>query len=536
MPGVDSPEAAAVLARLRERNVLPRLWDRDHTLWSPSPREITDRLSWLDIIAPMREQAPDLRAFAEEVRQEGHQHVVVLGMGGSALGTEVLRQTFPAAPGYPRLLVLDSTVPAQLDIVSNQIDPARTLFLVSSKSGGTIETLSFYRYFRGLVESAAAAAGDAGRNFVAITDPGTSLETLAKEAGFRRAFVNPADIGGRYSVLSYFGLLPAVLAGTDVERLLDRAALMREACGPSSLVEDNPGAQLAAFLGAMSAQGRDKVTVVTPSPLDSFGLWVEQLIAESLGKDGKGVIPVSGEPLPDPRAYGDDRTFVYLQVAAEPDSATTKAVDAIAAAGHPVARLELKDRFDLGAEFFRWEMATALLGAILGVHPFDQPDVQGSKDNTDAVLDWFLQSGRLPEPAVAGTLAELLSLARGGEYLAIMPYFAMGGDCEKLLGQLRQRVMERYRTATTVGYAPPFCTRQANCTKGGPPSDLYLQLTAPHRCDPAIPGRRYGFATLAEAQAIGDYQALAGLGRRIVRVDLGDDPVAGLQGLLHNLK
>ena len=467
MPGVDSPEATAILASLRERNVLPRLWDRDHTLWSPSPREITDRLGWLDLIAPMREQAPDLRAFAEEVRQEGYQHVLVLGMGGSALGPEVLRQTFPAAPGYPRLLVLDSTVPAQLDIVSNQIDPARTLFLVSSKSGGTIETLSFYRYFRGLVESAAAAAGDAGRNFVAITDPGTSLETLAKEAGFRRAFVNPADIGGRYSVLSYFGLLPAVLAGTDVERLLDRAALMREACGPSSLVEDNPGAQLAAFLGAMSAQGRDKVTVVTPSPLDSFGLWVEQLIAESLGKDGKGVIPVSGEPLPDPRAYGDDRTFVYLQVAAEPDSATTKAVDAIAAAGHPVARLELKDRFDLGAEFFRWEMATALLGAILGVHPFDQPDVQGSKDNTDAVLDWFLQSGRLPEPAVAGTLAELLSLARGGEYLAIMPYFAMGGDCEKLLGQLRQRVMERYRTATTVGYAPPFLHSTGQLHKGG---------------------------------------------------------------------
>ena len=534
MPRTVSPETASVMSDLRDRNLLSRLWDRDHTIWTPDPRDIADRLGWLDVVGPMKEQTPELRAFAEGVRQEGYRHVVTLGMGGSSLGPEALRQTFPPAPGYPELLVLDSTVSAQVAAVANQIDPARTLFLVSSKSGGTIETLSFYRYFRGLVE-AASSAGGAGRKFVAITDPGTNLEALARESGFRRTFLNPADIGGRYSVLSYFGLVPAVLAGMDIDLLLDRAALMREACGPGAPVEDNPGAQLAAFLGANSARGRNKVTFVTPHPLGGFGLWAEQLIAESLGKDGKGVIPVTGEPLLDPSAYGDDRVFIYRQVAVETDIATTEAVDAIAAAGHPVMRLELKDRFDLGAEFFRWEIAAAVLGAIMGVHPFDQPDVQASKDNTDAVLDRFLQSGSLPEQPGAGSLAGLLSKAECGDYLAIMPYTAMGGDTERLLGRLRQRVMERYRVATTLGYGPRFLHSTGQLHKGGLPCGLYLQLTAPHGNGPAIPGQPYDFATLAAAQALGDYQALTNLGRRVVRIDLGDDTLAGLQELLDSL-
>ena len=534
MPRAKSPGTASVLADLRDRNVLPRLWDRDHTLWAPDSREIADRLGWLDVIGPMQEQTPELRAFAEGVRQEGYRHVVTLGMGGSSLGPEALRQTFPPAPDYPELLVLDSTVPVQVAAVADRIDPARTLFLVSSKSGGTIETLSFYRYFRGLAE-AASTAGGAGRNFVAITDPGTYLEALAGETGFRRTFLNPADIGGRYSVLSYFGLVPAVLAGMDIDLLLDRAGRMREACGPGAPVEDNSGAQLAAFLGANAARGRDKVTFVTPHPLGGFGLWAEQLIAESLGKDGKGVIPVAGEPLRDPSAYGDDRVFVYLQVAAEPADATNESVDAIAAAGHPVIRLELKDRFDLGAEFFRWEIAAAVLGAITGVHPFDQPDVQASKDNTDAVLDRFLQSGAIPEQPGAGSLADLLSKAECGDYLAIMPYTAMGADAERLLGRLRQRVMERYRVATTLGYGPRFLHSTGQLHKGGPPSGLYLQLTGPHGNGPVIPGQPYDFATLAAAQALGDYQALTNLGRRVVRIDLGDDPLAGFQELIDSL-
>ena len=534
MPRAKSPGTASVLADLRDRNVLPRLWDRDHTLWAPDSREIADRLGWLDVIGPMQEQTPELRAFAEGVRQEGYRHVVTLGMGGSSLGPEALRQTFPPAPDYPELLVLDSTVQAQVAAVADRIDPARTLFLVSSKSGGTIETLSFYRYFRGLAE-AASTAGGAGLNFVAITDPGTYLEALAGETGFRRTFLNPADIGGRYSVLSYFGLVPAVLAGMDIDLLLARAGRMREACGPGAPVEDNSGAQLAAFLGANAARGRDKVTFVTPHPLGGFGLWAEQLIAESLGKDGKGVIPVAGEPLRDPSAYGDDRVFVYLQVAAEPVDATNESVDAIAAAGHPVIRLDLKDRFDLGAEFFRWEIAAAVLGAITGVHPFDQPDVQASKDNTDAVLDRFLQSGAIPEQPGAGSLADLLSKAECGDYLAIMPYTAMGADAERLLGRLRQRVMERYRVATTLGYGPRFLHSTGQLHKGGPPSGLYLQLTGPHGNGPVIPGQLYDFATLAAAQALGDYQALTNLGRRVVRIDLGDDPLAGFQELIDSL-
>ena len=535
--GVESPEAASAMADLESRDVVNRIWHRDHTVWRSDPDEISNRLGWLDVTDQMVEQMPNLMAFASEIRQEGYQHVVLLGMGGSSLGPEVLRQTFTPVTGYPELIVLDSTVPGQVANVTGRIDPARTLFLVSSKSGGTAETLSFYRYFRRLAE-AAMPGGGAGRNFVAITDPGTSLETLGKGDGFRRVFLNQPDIGGRYSVLSYFGLVPAALAGIDIGRLLDRADCMREGCAACVSGHDNPGAQLGVLMAAMAGMDRDKrdkLTLVTPAPIDSFGLWAEQLIAESLGKEGKGIIPVAGEPLLGPQAYANDRFFVHLRVAEEPDAATDAAVDAIAAAGHPVARLELRDRYDLGAEFFRWELATAVAGAILDVHPFDQPDVQGSKDNTDGVLDVFLKSGSLPGQVSARSLADLLSQAVAGDYLAIMPYTAMGAEADGLLAELRQRVMERHQIATTLGYGPRFLHSTGQLHKGGPATGLYLQLTAAHNEDLPIPGQRYGFATLASAQAIGDFEALSTLGRRAVRVDLGDDPVAGLRRLIDEL-
>ena len=508
-----------------------RIRERDHRVWRSDPREIADRLGWLDAGSFLRPRLPELASFAEGIRSEGYRDVVLLGMGGSCLGPEVLRCAFGSAPGYPRLTVLDSTVPEQVASVSASIDPARTLFIVSSKSGGTIETLSFYRYFRELVEAASPGSG-AGRNFVAITDAGTPLDRLGHESGFRRVFLNPADIGGRYSVLSWFGMLPAALIGIDVARLLDTAGAMRDRCLGDD-TDAGPGLQLGALLGAMALSGRDKATLITPPPVECFGLWVEQMIAESLGKEERGIVPVAGEPLLPPGAYGDDRLFVYLRPAGE--QGADAAVASLSGAGHPVARLDLADRHDLGAEFYRWEYATAVAGSMLDVHPFDQPDVQSAKDNTDGLLDVFLRTGRLPDRAPSGSIRGLLERAVPGDYLAISSYMPMTPGMDELLSELRSKVMRRWCVATTSGYGPRYLHSTGQLHKGGPGSGLFLQLTmSAHRQLP-IPGQPYGFDILAAAQAIGDYQALSSLGRRVVTVDLGDDPEAGLRRLVGEL-
>ena len=533
----------ALESLVRER-VPERIRERDHTLWRNDPREIADRLGWLDAGDFLRPHLPELKAFVSEICAEGYRDVVLLGMGGSSLGPEVLRRSFfpgndkPADQGgYPSLTLLDSTVPGQVAAVTAAIDPARTLFVVSSKSGGTIETLSFYRYFRELAESARPERG-AGANFVAITDSGTPLERLGHESGFRRVFLNPADIGGRYSVLSWFGMLPAALAGIDVSRLLDTAAVMRDRClsdGP----ETNPGLRLGALLGAMTLAGRDKVTLITPAPIDSFGLWVEQMIAESLGKEGRGIIPVADEPLLPPYCYGDDRLFVYLRPANGDDA--DKAVGELEGAGQMVERLDLTDCYDLGAEFFRWEYATAVAGSILDVQPFDQPDVQSAKDNTDRLLHAFLAQGHLPElPSVHPELVEeslsaLLEEARPGDYMAILSYLPPDSRIDSLLNELRSRVMRRCRIATTAGYGPRYLHSTGQLHKGGPGTGVYLQLTLGSHQQLPIPGQSCGFDTLAAAQSIGDYQALSNLGRRIISIDLGDDPTSGLQRLLDQL-
>ena len=523
--------ARTVLGGLVERNVPQRIRERDHTVWRQDPREISDRLAWLDAGEFLRPHLDDLLEFAGQVRDEGYRDVVLLGMGGSCLGPEVLRRAYGAKDGYPRLTMLDSTVPAQVLAVASAIDPARTLFIVSSKSGGTIETLSFYRYFRGLVKQSCSVE-DAGRNFVAITDGGTPLERLGRETGFRRVFLNPSDIGGRYSVLSWFGVVPAALSGIDVKGLLDAAAPMRDRClgdDPSG----NPGLKLGALLGAAALSGRDKVTLIAPPPVEGFGLWVEQMIAESLGKEGRGIVPVAGEPLLDPGCYGNDRLFVFVETPSSGE--LLPAVTRLEQSGHPVARLQLHDCRDLGAEFYRWEYATAVAGSILDVHPFDQPDVQGAKDNTDGLLDLFLSQGRLPEPAPSGSLGRLLEQARPGDYLAITPYTRTDPEVDRLVGELRSRVMRRCRIATTLGYGPRYLHSTGQLHKGGPGSGLYLQLTAGPPEPLPIPGQRYGFDTLAAAQAIGDYQALSNLGRRVIATDLGVDPVKGLQRLLDEL-
>ena len=448
-------------------------------------------------------------------------------MGGSSLGPEVLRQTFGSAPGYPELIVLDSIVPGWVQSVAESIDPARTLFLVSSKSGSTTEPNMFYAYFRSLVEKAVGKER-AGRSFIAVTDPGTSLETMAREQGFRRVFSNPADIGGRYSVLTYFGMVPAALSGIDIVTLLDRADCMRAGTASCIPVYVNPGAWLGSVVAVLARQGRDKLTLVTSPSIGSFGLWVEQLIAESTGKEGTGIVPIAGEPPAAPDHYGDDRLFVYLRLEGDGNAESDAAIQAIESSGQPVVRLELRDKHDLGAEFFRWELATAIAGAALGINPFDQPNVQAAKTMTESVLGQFESSGRLPEMEASASLDKLLAESRRGDYLAIMAYVRQTPGMDRALDALRRKVTERHGIATTMGYGPRFLHSTGQLHKGGPASGLFLQLTADHTRDLPIPDSPFTFGVLADAQAVGDLRALRASERRAARVHLGANPEEGI--------
>ena len=527
------PHAALVndaLTELAADNVMARIWDRDHTVWRDDPTEISDRLGWLTVPRDMMERAGDLRAFGEEAQREGVRDVVLLGMGGSSLGPEALRQCIGSAPDWPRLTVLDSTVPERVATVTRGVDLRRTLFVVSSKSGGTIEPNSFYKHFRALVDDAVGAA-DAGSHFVAITDPGTSLAALAERDGFRRLFLNPPDIGGRYSVGSYFGLVPAALAGIDVHKLLARFTQMASRCEAGVGVRNNPGGWLGAAVGALARNGRDKLTLITTPSIASFGLWVEQLIAESLGKEGAGIVPVAGEPLLPPDGYGGDRLFVHMRLARQDNAETDAAVEHLSGEGQPVITLDLDDEYDVGAEFFRWEFATAVAGRLLGVHPFDQPDVQAAKDATDRVLAAYARDGELP-PCPAGDPAALIDAAAPGDYLAIMAYVEETEGVARVFDALRERVMRRCRIATTVGYGPRFLHSTGQLHKGGPNTGIFLQLVSSGGPDLDIPGESFSFGTLAAAQARGDYQALVDGGRRVVSLDLGPDAEAGLLRLL----
>ena len=528
-------------ARLEADDVPARLKSHDHTLWSKDPTEISDRLAWLTLPTDIRDRVGELRQFAETLRDAGYRHVVLLGMGGSSLGPEVIRQVIGSPDGqdHPRMITLDSTVPAWVASATAAIDPAHTIFVLSSKSGTTTEPLTFYSHFRRLVESAVGSAR-AGQNFVAVTDPGTALQRLAASDGFRRAFINDPDIGGRYSVLSYFGLVPAAVTGVDLHRLLESANKMQNRCLPSGQIADNPGAWLGTVIGSLAKNGRDKLTLVASQNLAGFGLWVEQLLAESTGKSGTGIIPVAAEPLADPDHYGSDRFFVQLRFAGD-DSADTLAADAalhrLHAAGHPVACLELADAFDLGAEFYRWEYATAVAGHILGIHPFDQPDVQGAKDRTVSVLDRYREEGRLPAQKSddSNRLAQLLTKARPGDYLAIMAYLPDSPEIAQAIDALRRRVMEEHGIATTAGFGPRFLHSTGQLHKGGPNSGIFLQLTQTHADDIDIPGWPFGFGVLADAQALGDLQALRELGRRAVSINLDGNPADAIRDITNAL-
>jgi len=530
---LDSETVSRTLDDLASSRAIERIWARDHTLWKPDPTEIDNRLGWLNVLDPMRDGLAELRIFAQAVREARTTDVVLLGMGGSSLGPEVLRCTFGSNKDSPRLWVLDSTVPGWVRHVTNAIQPARTLFLVASKSGGTIEVMSLFAHFRELVRCAKENRG--GAQFVAITDPGTGLEQLAREHGFWRTFTNPPDIGGRYSVLSYFGLVPAALLGLDMGKLLTRAHAMREACRETSTVKGNPGAALGGMMGAMARKGRDKVTLITSPTLNSFGLWVEQLLAESTGKEGTGLIPVAGEPLAAPKAYGADRVFVYLRLKGDRNTSLDRAVTALQRAGHPILRLDLADRYDLGGEFFRWEYAAAIAGHVLGIHPFDQPNVQESKDNTGRVLKEVETKGTLPLlPASSPkqALTELLEQAAPNRYLAILAYTTPSPQVEAALRALRKAVMLRHHMATTAGYGPRYLHSTGQLHKGGPKSGLFVEFVDTMRPDLPVPGKFYTFGTLAQAQAIGDLQSLHTHKRPAAHIALGRNPAGTIRSLI----
>ncbi|MGO8686546.1 MAG: bifunctional transaldolase/phosoglucose isomerase [Candidatus Dormibacteria bacterium] len=550
--GKNLPDQVAETAGAR---VVERIWDRDANLWKPGDPAhaavIHNRLGWLDVPVAMRARVQELTGFATEVREAGFTDAVLLGMGGSSLCPEVLRTSFVSTPGFPVLHVLDTTDPEAITRLESRIDLGHTLFLVASKSGTTLETSSHLAHFWAAV--AATGAAHPGESFAAITDPGTPLARLAAERGFRRLFENPADIGGRYSALSFFGLVPAAVMGLDVALLLDRAIAMRATCTAATPPRLNRGLQLGAALSLAHAAGHDKVTILAPPQMAAFSLWAEQLIAESTGKEGKGYIPIGEEPVGRPEVYGGDRLFVGVCLGKEPCHVDSQ-LDALVAAGQPVVILELDDAYDLGAEFYRWEFATAVAAVPLQIDPFDEPNVKESKDNTQAVLAAYEKSGSLPEEAPTATgagarvyggaaagsaeqaLLAHLAAVKSGDYVAIMAYVDPTDVHEGALEELRTAIRDRHRVATTVGFGPRFLHSTGQLHKGGPNTGVYLQVTVDDPVDAAIPGQPFSFSVLKRAQAAGDLQSLRSHGRRVIRLHVEGALDATLDGLARSVR
>jgi transaldolase / glucose-6-phosphate isomerase len=514
------PVAARVKQAVSDK-VAQRVWRRDPSLWGgPGVPEIEDRLGWLTVSEAMLEHAPELNAFAEQCRTDGFTDAVLLGMGGSSLGPEVLRQSFGEVPGGLRMHVLDSTHPDVVRAVQDSVELETTLFIVSSKSGGTIETLSHYRYFKALARP---------DQFVVVTDPGSPLERIAADDGLRHAFLNPPDIGGRYSVLSLFGLVPAALMGINIEALLHRCQVAEQNCAHYDSSENNSGLWLGAVIGELALQGRDKLTFLVSPPIDSFGLWVEQLVAESTGKQGRGILPVADEPLGEAEVYGNDRVFAYLRNADQPDEELDAAVERLAAAGHPTMTLATHGPVDLGRIFFLSEFAVAVAGWALEINPFDQPNVQEAKDKTGAVL----ASGSVPEfeSASDDSLRALLADANPPHYVAILGYLPYSAELDAAIAELRTAIRAATGAAVTFGYGPRFQHSTGQEHKGGAPNGRFLQLVNDPESDLEIPGESYTFATLVAAEAAGDLQTLRDHGLKAERVKLDGDPAEAVRAL-----
>jgi len=530
------------LAAMAARQVVARLWKGDHTLWKPDPKEITNRLGWLTLPQAMRAHLPEIMELAEAVRKDGYTHALLLGMGGSSLAPETFGKIFARrGEGRLELVVLDSTDPGAVLAAADRIDMSRTLFIVSTKSGGTVETNAFFKYFYNRVIELIGGER-VGDHFIAITDPGSSLADMAAQYHFRKIFLADPTVGGRNSALSHFGLVPAALIGMDLERLLDRAAAV--AAHTQTLAEASAPVRLGAILGGLAQTGRDKMTLVLSPEIASFGDWVEQLIAESTGKEGQGILPVVGERLGRPKAYGPDRVFVCIRLG--DDTTHDAALNALAAAGHPVVDLRLRDRYDLGGQFFLWEVANAVIGHVLGINPFDQPNVESAKVQAREMLRAYQERGNLPPvealPPKAEVLESFLAQAKPGDYIAIQAYLTPSLAADAALAALRLKLRDKYRLATTVGYGPRFLHSTGQLHKGDAGNGLFLQFTADSAEDVLIPDAAglpessMTFGVLKLSQALGDRRALLDAGRRIVRFHLGKDAIGALERLVEELQ
>ena len=536
---------------------MQRLWQRDAKLWTGSDE--ANWLGWLDIVEEQIAQHDQLAKLAKEVQARGFQDVLLLGMGGSSLCPEVLRMTFGRVTHFPTLHVLDSTDPGQVKAAEHLIDIPKTLFIVSSKSGTTLEPNIFKQYFFERTKQAVGAV-KVGSQFIAITDPGSKMQEVAEADRFLHVFFGRPSIGGRYSALSNFGMVPAAIIGVDTKKFLERAAGMVKACGPAVSADENPGAALGVVLGTAANAGRDKVTIITSPGIADLGAWLEQLLAESTGKIGKGIIPVDKEHLTTPDIYGNDRVFVYVRLESGPDADQDAKVAAIEKAGHPVVRIAMADIYELGAEFFRWEIATAVAGSIIGINAFNQPDVEASKIATRELTSAYEKTGSLPaeKPVVedsgvklftdeknAAELAKLsggdqslvgylrahLSRIKAGDYFAVLGYVQMNAEHEQSLQTIRHAVRDKKRVATCLGFGPRFLHSTGQAYKGGPNSGVFLQITCDDSVELPVPGQKYTFGIVKAAQARGDFQVLADRGRRALRVHLGSNLKAGLATL-----
>ncbi|MFB3925906.1 MAG: glucose-6-phosphate isomerase [Syntrophales bacterium] len=550
------------LEKLAGDDVIARIWRRDHTVWKPEPPEIKNRLGWLNSVERMTEDIPRIEELSENVRAEGFERILLLGMGGSSLAPEVLSKVFGSGSGYPRLDVLDSTVPEAILSYAGQIDPEHTLFIVSTKSGDTVETLSLFKFFYRWMTDRLGRRGNSGRRFIAITDAGSRLAHLASSLDFRTVFFNDPDIGGRYSALSYFGLVPAALVGVDIRILLERALMMVHNCALCNdrTCSNNEGAYLGAVLGALAGAGRDKLTLVTSPPLAGFGDWVEQLIAESTGKEGRGIVPVIAEPAGAPEVYGGDRLFIRLKLEGfGPDKSTDNFMEELVCAGHPVVEFNLCDLFDLGGQFFLWEMAAAVAGYFLKINPFDQPNVEAAKEASRLLIAEYMEMCAFPPetPALKAdgmvvygdvrsnspgkALKDFLRRASPGDYAAIQAYIYHTREADEALSELRTRIRDEFRIPVTSGYGPRYLHSTGQLHKGDRGNGLFIQITAdslndvPIPDDPESTSSFMTFGVLKKAQALGDQQALIRAGRRLVRFHFVSDAVGGIRRLAQSL-
>jgi transaldolase/glucose-6-phosphate isomerase len=548
--------AGAVHASLEEwtkSGKLKRLWQKDASLWTGADED--KWLGWLDITEKQIEDLDKLKNIAADIKQASFKNALLLGMGGSSLCPEVLRKTFGKAAGYPDLQVLDSTDPAQIKSIEERVDLASTICIVSSKSGSTLEPNIYKQYFFDRVK-AKVGEKEVGNRFIAITDPGSKMQRVAEKDKFRKIFMGVPSIGGRYSALSNFGMVPAAVMGIDVSKFLKNTQKMVEACGLDTDAVANPGVILGTILGIAANQGRDKVTIIASPGIFDLGAWLEQLLAESTGKSGKGIIPVDRERLAKPEAYGDDRVFAYLRLESDADKEQSAEVDALAKAGNPVVRMVIPDIYNLGQEFFRWEIATAVAGALIGINAFNQPDVEASKLETRKLTTEYESSGKLPPESpfftgdgaklyadvknaaalkgggtLTGFLKKHLSRIGSGDYFAVLGYITMNEAHEQALEAIRLAVRDNKKVATVLGFGPRFLHSTGQAYKGGPNSGVFLQITCDDAVDILVPGQKYTFGVVKAAQARGDFAVLAERGRRALRVHLGKDVAAGLATL-----